>query len=368
MRALPKATVGKRRALDAGEAFDLVLGRVADAHAPNADWTETEPGFRQVVDELLRLTRRAKKRKLLTIVVTLALTGALVARQATNVRRYPARVVLGVTENSRLTEGPVETSNDLKAYVQSAVFTDSALLDVMKNNHYAPEKVRTRPRLALEDFREEVEVDVTKNEFAAPRTPGETRSALVAIELWLPDPEQAIDITRDLGDLVVERDQKNQLERLRLERGIAADAVGLARDEVDRLQIDRVRAKTQAENADESTAAELHVRIANDDRSLVAANQRLGEAEQRRRDLDTVGAASGKSVALRWDRVDWGATAIRANERASIFEVGIGGLLFLFPLTLLGVGAWNRRVYDDRDVRFLGLTALGVVQTGERST
>lgn len=345
-------------------AFDDVLGRVVDASAPNADWVASEPGFRVLVDEVRRLFRRAKKRKLLSVFLTLLFTGALVAKQSTSVRRYPARVVLGVTENPRLTEGPVQSSNDLKSYVLSAVFTDAALLQVLEKNHYLPAKLKSRPRLALEDLRDQVEVDVTKNEFAAPRTPGETRSALVAIELWLPDPDQAIGITRDLGDLVVQRDQENQVERLRLERGIAANAVGLARNEVDRIQRDAARTNVDAQTADPSTKAELHVRADNDSRTLLAATQRLADAEKARRALDTVGAAGGSSVALRWDRVDWGAAALRENERASVGFVGIGGLLILFPLTLLGVGAWNRVVYDDRDVRWLGLTALGVVNTG----
>jgi hypothetical protein len=344
-------------------AFDDVLGRTSE-YPVERDWSETEPGFREMVDEVRRLLRRGRKRRLLAAFLTLLLTGALAARQATNVRRYPARVVLGVTENSHLTEGPVQASNDLRSYVLSAVFTDASLLHVLEKDHYAPAKVASQPRLALEDIRDQIEVDVTKNEFAVPRTPGETRSALVAIELWLPDPDQAISITRDLGDLVVERDQENQLERLRLDRGIATRAVSVAQSDLDRMHREIARDAIALGSADPRRASELRVQIDNANRSLLAATTRLDDAIKQRRALDTVGATMTESVALRWDRVDWGTAAFRVDERASAVEVTVGGLLVLFPLVLLGVGAWNRTVYDDRDVRWLGLLALGVVRVG----
>jgi hypothetical protein len=338
-------------------------GWETDEGAPVRDWALDEPGFYEVVDELRRLLRRGSERKGLVALLTILVLGAVVARQATNVRRYPAHVVLGVTENPRIEEGPVQTSNELKAYVAYAVFTDAALTRVLKKNHYREQKLDQNPRLVLESFREDVEVDVSKNEFAAPRTPGVTRSALVSIELWLPDPEQAISIVRDLGDLVVARDEENNAERLRIERGLATDALSLARTDMDRLWRDRVSASHEIEDAGPLRTAELKVKLDDLDRALVGAKMRLDDAEKARRKLDFAEAASEGSVSLRWDRVDWGNAALKVDERIAVVEVAIAGLLVLFPLMMLGVGAFNPTVYDDRDVRWLGLRALGVVRT-----
>jgi len=162
----------------------------------------------------------------------------------------------------------------------------------------------------------------------------------------------------------VQRDQENQLERLRLERGVASHTIGVAQTDLDRIHREIARDSVALDGADPRRASELRVQIDNDNRSLLTATTRLNDAMKQRRALDTAGATMGQSVALRWDRVDWGAAALRVDERASVVEVTFGGLFVLFPLVLLGVGAWNRTVYDDRDVRWLGLSALGVVRVG----
>src|SRR5690349_10111356 len=90
VRTSPIGPRGKRRALEAGVAFDLVLGRVVDARAEKEDWSTREPGFRDLVDEIRRLLRRAKRCKFLSTLIVLALTGGLVAKEATNRRQYQA--------------------------------------------------------------------------------------------------------------------------------------------------------------------------------------------------------------------------------------------------------------------------------------
>ncbi|MFO0617538.1 MAG: hypothetical protein U0414_33395 [Polyangiaceae bacterium] len=343
--------------------FSEALGIVESRASGGQDWTESEPGFRELVDEIRRLVRRGRKKWWLAVLLTLLATGAIVARQARSQRRYPARVVLGVTENASSEESPVHSSVELKNYVFYAVFTDSALMKVIEKYHYDDKLLAKQPRLVLEDFRDTVEVDVAKNEFAAPRMPGETRSAIVSVELWLPDPEQAIQITRELGDLVIQRDEQNQHERLKLERNIASNGVAIVQNEIDRMERELASANQELEDADPNRRAELTVTIDNLTRSLLPARTRLDAALRKRRDLDEIGAAGERSMALKWDRVDWGVAALRVNERMSLAEVGIGSLLVMFPLLLLGVGAFNRRVYDDRDVEWLGHTALGVIQT-----
>ena len=340
------------------------FGVELEEEAPR-DWADDEPGFREVVDQTLRLVRRGRKRRFLVYLLTFVVLLGIVARQATNVRRYPAHVVLGVTENPRIEEGPVMTSNELKSYVFNAVFTDSSLLKVLAKNHFREDKLKSNPRLVLDSFREDVEVDVSKNEFAAPRTPGDTRSALVSIELWLPDPEQAISIVRDLGDLVVQRDVENSAERLKMERGIASGAFSMAQAEMDRLSRDRVQAIHDIETDDPVVRAKARIQIDNVDRALVGAKTRADDAQKARNKLEFAEAASASksSVALRWDRVDWGAAAIRVDERLAVSEVAIIGFFVLLPLMLLGVGAFNPTVYDDRDVRWLGVQALGIVHT-----
>lgn len=343
--------------------FADALGVVGVVDDGRRDWTESEPGFRELIDEVRRLARRGRKKWWIAVLLTLVLVGGIVARQARSERRYPAKVVLGVTENAGSEESPVHSSAELKNYVFYAVFTDSTLFKIIEKYHYNDRMMAKQPRVVLEDFRDAVEVDVAKNEFAAPRLPGETRSAIVSVELWLPDPQLAIDITRELGDLVIERDQENQHERIKLERGVAAQGVSIVENEIDRMSRELASANHEMEDASPARRAELTVTIDNLNRSLLTANTRLENAIKRRRRFDQIGATSDTSMALKWDRVDWGAAARKVNERISLIQVALGSLLVVLPLLLLGVGAFNRTVYDDRDVRWLGHTALGVVET-----
>lgn len=328
------------------------------------DWSKSEPGFRELVDELRRLLRRGRQRMGIVVFALLVATSLLVFRQATKVRNYPARIVLSLTENPRVEQAPITTSTDLRNYINFGVLTDTRLKEILQRHHYRQSALELNARGVIETFREEVDIDVFKNEFAVPRYGSqESRSALVSIELWLPDPEQALAIVRDLGSLVVQRDEETRTERVRIQRNEARALEAVARHDHEKLQRDQAQTVVELSEAQGLRRGQLMVDLSTLERAITASKGRLDDAERARRSLDFQSAASAESIAAHWERVDWGSAAIKIDERITVLVNGVLGVLLLLPLIVLTVGAFNRRLYDERDVAYLGFNSLGSVRT-----
>lgn len=329
-------------------------------------WEDAEPDLVGVIDEVKRLVRRARRRKLLVVLTTLIMAGLLTLREYRKQRTYPATVLLSATEAEDPELASVNNGTRLQDYVWYAVFTDANLLALADKHRFRPDLMKKNPRQLLESFRDDLDVDVFKNEFAHERFPGSPpRSARVAIEMKMPDPEAAVAITRDLGDLVIERDAENRKERYDMAREVAMGAVSVADSEVLRLRRELDRAESEYATASSARLGELRVTIEKLDRAIVAAEARLREADQDRRHLELGSNADTGNMTLRWERVDWGVAKPRVNQHVVLVRTGLLGFLGLLPLVALFVGAFDPRVYDDRDVSRLGLRPLGLVRRAD---
>jgi uncharacterized protein involved in exopolysaccharide biosynthesis len=68
-------------------------------------WEDREPDFQAVMQETNRLFSRAKRRKLLVLVLTLVCTLGAAFREYRRQRTYPATVVLSATEGEAVMDG-----------------------------------------------------------------------------------------------------------------------------------------------------------------------------------------------------------------------------------------------------------------------
>ena len=59
---------------------------------------------------------------------------------------------------------------------------------------------------------------------------------------------------------------------------------------------------------------------------------------------------------------DWGAAEAVVNKKLAVARFGIMVLFLSFPFVAMGVGGFDRRVYDSSDVKRLGLVPLGIVR------
>ncbi len=331
-------------------------------------WEDREPDLFGVVDEVGRLFRRARKRKLFIFFVTVALVALVGVREYRKQRSYPATVVLSATESDEAQVGNAHTNARLSDYVWYAVFTDRTLFALMEKHRFRPDLRSKNPRLALDSFREDLSVEVYKNEFVRERYGGEApRSARIAISISAPEPEMALAMARDLGELVVERDAQIRRERFEMEQRLRGEAVSYAEAELFRHQRDLEKVYVIYAFASPWRKGELRVEAAGLERAIVGAEERLKGAQDAKRRLDLESSSDKVSLALRYERVDWGAAKEKVSKTFVLVRAIILAFLGLLPVVAMGTGAFDPKVYDERDVARLGLRPLGLVgKTGMR--
>lgn len=326
-------------------------------------WEDREPDLRGTVDEIARLLSRARRTLLLTLGVTLLVSAAITARTLNKTRYYESTIVLTATEGEHAEDAVAHTANKFQDHVYHACFTDSALTELMHRHGFRPDLQEKNPRFALEQFRDLIDVDVYKNEFVQPRWPmTPPRSARIAISMRYPDPEEALVIVRELGDLVVQKDADIRRDRYEAKLKVATDTVNLTKQEIERLEKEAEFARAAEETIPERRG-EFKVQADGAERGLIGALARLKEAEGDRNKLTLKKNADKESLELRYDRADWGVAERRENRVYLLIKTAVLSFFGLLPLLALAVGAFNPRVYDERDVSRLGLRALGTIKT-----
>ncbi|MFO0550468.1 MAG: hypothetical protein U0271_18885 [Polyangiaceae bacterium] len=330
-------------------------------------WEEREPDVVGMLAEARRLLSRARQRWILWLALAVALSAVIGVREYRKQRNYPASVVLSITEGERADDGIAHANSRLQDYVWYAVFTDHALMDLMTKYDFRPDLLTQNPRLALEQFRDRIDLAIYKNEFTAPRYPGSPpRSARLAIEFRHPDPDTALAIARDLGDLVVNRDAENRRARIDAQQRIAADTVRYAEADVNRLSRRQESIESDLEFATGDEFAKLVVARQGNRKGMEEALARLKDASDKKQRLDFRKSSDEESLELMYDRVEWGAPALEVNVLTSTLKAALGAFFAILPLLGLVIGAFDSRVYDEDDVGRLGLRTLGVVRLGGR--
>ncbi len=334
---------------------------------PVVEWVDTEPGFRDTVAELSRLFWRARQRKWVVVGLTLLVTGLLVLRSARGQISYGANVKLLVTES--VTEATsheqrsgtrIYSSENLRDFVANAAFTDGKILELLKKANYRTRDIETNPRVVLQSFREDVEIDVYRNHFLVD-TMGAPRTANIAIGIRMPDPEQALTVARALGDLVVERDAAYRRQAYEAARNSVGYELRLIRDRIAETDAQRASAAARADmTTNRYERGELRFRekaLKNQINTLDYELVRVRTRYEELRMMDNAGA-----MGLRFERIDWGAAETVVNKKLAVARFGIMVLFLAFPFVAMGVGGFDRRVYDRGDLERLGLVPLGVVR------
>ena len=326
-------------------------------------WEEREPDLQTVAQETKRLYRRAGRRMALVVLLTIVATLGAAVREYRRQRTYPATVVLSATEGENVMDGVSHANDRLIDYVYFAVLTDRVLAEVADRHDFRPDLQISNPRLRIEQFRDLIDIKIYKNEFVQPRYTGwPARSAHIAVEFRHVDPDVAMTIARELGDLVISRDSENRRARLESETATASQVVGMSNAEVSRFTRRLEEAKSKLDVAERGEKGALWVQIESDEKGLVEALARQKAADDAKKTLDTRKNADAQSLELRFDRVDWGAPKLAVAKPWAIGRVALFSVLGLLPVVALGVGAFSRKVYDDQDVTRLGLRSLGHVR------
>src|SRR5579863_7900703 len=192
-----------------------------------ASWFDEEPPLTTGDRQAARLFVAGLKRPATLLAVALVYGAALAASTSWTKYSYEPEYVLRVVEPERASSGMPRAPRELAEYVRGAVFTSAALLDVMQRHNLYPRLARRDPHAALDSFREDIDVDVRENYFLQDRPAGAApRSARLVIRYRNGDPDTAVSVTHELGELV------SQEERA-MRKSESARSADLAREQVD---------------------------------------------------------------------------------------------------------------------------------------
>jgi hypothetical protein len=305
-----------------------------------------------------RLFRRARRHVWMVFGLAALATLAALGLAARRPIRQTATVVLRMTEDAKAPLRLQWTDRTLRGHVSDVALSQTSLLALIDRHRLfrrAPgSRERIDPILAVDLLRERITVEVVQNHaIALVDRDNRPRSAHVRISFQDSDPQRAVKVARELGELVVAVGRSQQREQAEVAVRRASAEVQAARGALEGLQLQAAGsglAAFQARSSADVPGLSQSLQAARG--RLDRAYEDLARAEQRvRGDLDR-SALEVELLETVPSPPPW-----PVGKRLAV--VAASASLFCFPLAALMVGAWDRRIYTVEDVRHLGIRCLG---------
>jgi hypothetical protein len=305
------------------------------------DWFDEEPRASTAVAQAGRLLLAGLERKMGLLIVGLLYAAALAGAVLWTKYSYAPEYVLRVVEADTDPTVMPRPRRQLAEYVRTAVFTSDALLDVMNRHGLYASLARKNPRAALGSFREDIDIEVRQNYFIEERPIGAApRSVRLIVRYHDADPEVAVSVTRELGELLARRQQATR-------KNEATRAADLAREQVDearqalalrRSEVAAMRAELDHDGSE--AAPERRIAYIGRLGSLPALELQQDERERREASLALGAAIEQRGVGMVFEVVDDASLptdTVAAGKRSLVacmaFVVGL-------PLLAIAMGAF----------------------------
>jgi hypothetical protein len=329
------------------------------------DWEASERGFEFALEEARRLLRRARPRLRWLLLFALVAAIGYPVRRITAKRVYDAQLVLRIVEADKELTKEVRPPQEYFAFIWGVFLSGPNLKKVIKRHKIYPDKWAKDPQVAVEAMRNDLDVIVWRNYFVEGyNDDDEARSARVSITWHYKDPEVALAVVRDLGEVII--DSQTEARRAVFELA-QQDVVEAADHELERLaglrraiglkELEQMRAPTARQAALLVQLHELRFE-ANALEKRVAA---LGNTRTR---LELTAAWERQRSGIRFEMIEPG--VVVPQKLAGPIATALTTVV-IFALTLLlgGLlaGAFESRVRQPADVQRLGVHVLGVVPT-----
>ena len=271
---------------------------------------DDEPGVVAGIHQAVTLMKRALKRPLVCLALALGFAALLVGLMVLKERQFAPRLVLRAVEMDRDPAQAPHPKRHLREYVLGAVFTSGPLYELIEKRGLYPGLFRKNRRAALESFREDIDVDVYQNYFLEERSEHDApRSARVALSYRSTDRGLAVQVTRDLGTLLVEHEAKVRREQSQK----AAEAASRALEGAERQLASRRAALNSAKQRIETDGdPRAEVEFVGLIGSLPALETRVIEAARLKSAFDLGAAFERKRLGLVFEEVDGG--SVLASE------------------------------------------------------
>jgi hypothetical protein len=302
-------------------------------------WLDDEATIPDGLRQAGRLFLGGLRRPFLTLGLTLALAALVGALLFVPRHGYAPKLLLRVIEADRDPTSMPQPKRKLREYVRQALLTSDRLVPLIERYGLYPSLARKNMRAALDSFREDIDVDVYQNYFVEQRAVGsEPRSARVAVSYRAKDPEIAVDVTRELGSLIVERERAMRTaESDRAEGAAALELAGLRAAIADKsLAVAQMQAAMQAET---TPAPTRQVELVGLMGSLAALEKRETEVSRREAALSLGAALERHGIGLSFEIADDPGLPSSSRHR-DLAVLGVGAsIVFGLPLLAMAVGS-----------------------------
>jgi hypothetical protein len=303
-------------------------------------WLTSEVGVAAALRQAAALLHGGLQRPWRTLLATAGLACALGAFLALRHRDYAPSFVLRVEEADRQTNVSTPAlKRQLAEYVRQAVFTSEPLLALMQKHRLYPTLMRNNPRAALDTFKADIDIEVYQNYFVEERRSGAApRSARLTVSFHAKDPNLALAVTRDLGALIVEREQARRRDLAKDSAARADQARDLLVQAVQRRSSE-ILAKQRALSQAPAVNAPSQVELVGLMGSLEALERQASEAERRAAAAGLGAALERRGIGLYFEVVDDGSLPGRASRIRAEISMVSAAALFSLPLFAMAVGA-----------------------------
>jgi hypothetical protein len=290
--------------------------------------------------QAFELLRRGVRRPLALLLGSFFLTMLLAAAVVIARRGYAPRLVLRVVEANRDPASMPELKRKLADYVREGVFTREPLFELIQRHRLYPKLAAADRHAALEAFRRDIKVEVYHNYFVEQRSEHQQpRSARVAISYRASDRRTAVEVTRDLGALVIARESA-----LRREQALkAAKAADHAEEALRAALAERVHeaARKQAElSAAQAPDPTLQVELVSLLGSIASVERQADAAAKRAAALELGANYEQRGMGLSFEVADDAGIGVSSRSMRARLAASVLAYLFALPLMVMAVGAF----------------------------
>jgi len=252
----------------------------------------------------------------------------------------------------------------IREYVFNVALSRDRVEQVMKEYGWSPRYLARDPVTAIDEFREDVTVDVARNYFVYDRRPSDPpRSATVTISLVGTDPEKTAATLRAIGETILQEQRSQRADRLAQARVLlqaelvnARARLKFLRDAIGLLQAESAHARPLEAIDRRTQAAALRIEAG-------SALDQLIVLERRASDVAFAEAAEVEDLGLQLQLVDESLVALTPPVTPlDLARRALVVFVIVALLTMPVVGAFDDRIYTAADLASRGLPCFGTLE------
>jgi len=319
----------------------------------------------KVVSIALRALGRARHRPARIIAVAALAAAAFVGYRLHAPPTYQAAL------HFHLAEGPVTDPTHaprppraVREYVSNVALSRARVEQIMRKYGWSTRYLARDRVAAVDEFREDVSVDVVRNYFVYDRRPSDPpRSATVTVSLVGTDPETTAATVHEIGDAILEEQRAQRADRLAQARLHLEAELVRARARTKYLQETIGRLEAEATRSGPVEAIQMRTQAAALRVEAGSAIEQVGLLERRASDVAFTEAAEGEDLGLRLELVDESLLAL--TPPLTPLELARRALVVFVIVALLAVpvvGGFDDLIYAPSDLAVRGLPCLGSLE------